>query len=299
MNRLTGSIPDSLGALSKLGVLYVYYNKLSGQPLPIIGNITSLINLNIAGNNFTGSIPESFGNLVQLHSWVMGWNSFSGPLPKSIGNMKTLRQISINGNQFSGGIPSSIGTLSKLLILELFSNKFSGLIPSELGTMPVLRQLLLHGNQFTGVPMSLSGIKLERLTLLPNPMSMIPYDLQAQNPVSTLNALNLTNFLNIPISMKRQTSSNAATLTTSQLLTSCSLNSLSKSKDILLGCMAGIVYFCQSKKDWSNCRYYYDTVFANSFYAPIGKTCPAWKSGPRSIACAKAVSQFRRKYGLL
>ena len=131
--------------------------------------------------------------------------------------------------------------------------------------------------------------------LLPNPMSLIPYDLLVKNPVSTMSSQNLTDFLAIPAKLvKRQSSSTVATLTTEDLLKMCPLNSVEK-VDILAGCLGGIVYFCQGQTDLAKCRNYYDTVFSNSIFATIGANCPAWKYGPRSSNCNDAINKFQVK----
>ena len=163
----------------------------------------------------------------------------------------------------------------------------------------------LNKNQLSGVPSSLGSLNCtimyilsRRLydyrALLPNPMSLIPYDLLIKNPVSTMTLQNLTDFLTIPLLFKRQFSSNVATLTTDQLLQMCPLNYVEK-QDILAGCLAGIVYFCQGQTDLTRCRNYYDTVFSYSIFAPIGANCPAWKYGPNSRNCNNAVNAFNVK----
>ena len=129
--------------------------------------------------------------------------------------------------------------------------------------------------------------------LLPNPMmSLIPYDLVVKNPVSTMSSQNLTDFLAItPKLAKRQSISTVATLTTKDLLAMCPLNDVAK-QDILAGCVAGIVYFCQGKTNLTECQNYHDTVFSYSIFKPIGANCPAWKFGPRSSNCNKTLDSF-------
>ena len=122
-------------------------------------------------------------------------------------------------------------------------------------------------------------------------MSLIPYDIIVKSPVSTMSSKNLTDFLAIGKKVKRQTTSTVATLTTDQLLKMCPLNYVAN-QDILAGCVAGIVYFCQGKTDLAQCQRYYDTIFSYSIFAPIGANCPAWKYGPNSVNCANAVNGF-------
>ena len=122
-------------------------------------------------------------------------------------------------------------------------------------------------------------------------MSLIPYDITAKFPVSTMSAQNLADFLATPKLAKRQSSSTVATLTTQQLLAMCPLNYVAK-QDVLAGCIAGIVYFCQGQKDLTACHRYYNDVFSYSIYKPI-VACAAWKNGPKSSNCTDAVNVFR------
>ena len=165
----------------------------------------------------------------------------------------------------------------------------------------------MHNNELTGVPSSLNHLKKCRYmyareqdscfdrVLIPNPMSLIPYDIKVKNPVSTMSAQNLTDFLIASKKQRRQSSSNVATLTTEQLLKMCPLSNVVKKQDILAGCIAGITYFCQGKTDLTQCQRYYDTVFSHSIFAPIGSNCPAWKYGPKSSQCNNAVNAFNVK----
>jgi len=140
----------------------------------------------------------------------------------------------------------------------------------------------------------MSNLRLYEVVLLPNPMSMIPYDLYAKNPLSTVNPENLSNFLRISTLSKRQSSSTAVTLTTEQLIKTCPLYALGTNGEVLLGCLAGIVQYCSAGRDWNGCRHYYETVFGNSIFAPIAK-CAAWNFGPRSSECWVAVNNFSAK----
>ena len=124
---------------------------------------------------------------------------------------------------------------------------------------------------------------------MPNPMSKIPYDIIVKNPVSTMTSKNLTDLFDKTHRAKRATTG-SATLSTDQLLDMCPLSFVAK-QDILAGCLTGIVYFCQGQKDFTQCHRYYDTVFSYSIFKRIG-VCAAWKSGPRSEACKRAINGF-------
>lgn len=244
------------------------------------------IDSRLEGNQLTGIIPSDIGSLSELLHLALKSNKLTGQIPLSIGGLSKVEYIDLSRNQLTGTIPSTIGNLPMVINIALYQNRLSGLIPSSIANPSTLRYLSLYDNALTGVPLSLSARKFDRLALLPNPMTHIPYDLQIQNPASAINQANLTSFLNIRV-LKRQTSS---TVGITNLLKMCPLDSISESRDIVIGCLAGVVYSCQSG-NWYNCRNYYDSVFTNSMYAPI-LTCSAWNKGFRSAECVKAIGNF-------
>lgn len=230
--------------------------------------------------------------MTQLTYLRLSFNRLSGPIQSSLGNLNKLTYLSLGGNQLSGSIPSSFGGLTRLTYLNLGVNQLSGQISPSLGNLNQLTSLLVNNNSLTGFPSSLRQlVKCKTMALLPNPMSSIPYDIAVRNPVSTMSVQNLTNFLATPVFVKRESSSTVASLTTDQLLKMCPLNNVAN-QDILAGCVAGIVYFCQAQTDLTPCQRYYDTIFSRSIFEPIGANCPAWKSGPNSGNCIKAVETF-------
>ena len=60
-NKLAGTIPPELGALSSLQRLLLDLNTVDGIP-PELGNLSSLLVLDLGGNQLT-SIPSELGNL--------------------------------------------------------------------------------------------------------------------------------------------------------------------------------------------------------------------------------------------
>ncbi len=78
-NRLTGTIPPELGALSKL------------------------LTLNLADNELTGHIPAELGSLSLLTTMDLDHNLLSGPIPPELGNLGNLQTLSIRGIQEEEG----------------------------------------------------------------------------------------------------------------------------------------------------------------------------------------------------
>ena len=127
-----GTIPSSIGYLTNLQELQLFYNSFSG-PIPIsLTQLNSLTMLNLIGNHFTGTIPSELNKLKLLTNLLLDYNSFTGSLPSSLNTLTSLQTFSISINSFIGIIPSSYGDLSSIQYMSLFSNSFSGSVPSTL-----------------------------------------------------------------------------------------------------------------------------------------------------------------------
>ena len=84
---LSGTIPSSLGNLSKLEELVLAYTDLSGTIPSSLGNLTNLEELGLQSNShLSGTIPSSLGSLSKLEELDLGFNDLSGSIPSSLGN---------------------------------------------------------------------------------------------------------------------------------------------------------------------------------------------------------------------
>ncbi|GKV38462.1 hypothetical protein SLEP1_g46374 [Rubroshorea leprosula] len=164
-NNLSGQIPSSLANLTQLTSLYLYRNQFSGPILSSICNLRQLTSLYLSSNNLSEQIPSSLANLTQLTYLYLHRNQFSGPIPASIGNLRQLTILGLYSNNLSGQIPSSLANLTQLTYLGLFDNQFSGPIPASIGNLRQLTSLGLSYNNLSGqIPSSLAN--LTRLTYL-------------------------------------------------------------------------------------------------------------------------------------
>ncbi|KAM3266999.1 hypothetical protein P3L10_003994 [Capsicum annuum] len=170
--KIFGSIPITLGGLTELKILTLYSNQLSG-PIPMLGNLKNLTDLDLSTNHLSGSIPITLGGLTELKILTLYSNQLSGPIPSELGNLKNLTNLSLSHNQLSGSIPITLGGLTELKILTLYSNQLSGPIPSELGNLKNLTNLSLSHNQLSGsIPITLGDLtQLNRLSLQFNQFS--------------------------------------------------------------------------------------------------------------------------------
>ena len=158
-NNLSGTLPASIGNLTKLTDLSLIYGTTGGSIPSSIGNLTELTSLNLSFNQFTGSIPSTFGNLQNLQRLILGANQLSGSIPAAIGQMQSLTTLYLYTNQLSGNIPSELGNLSKLTNLTLHTNQLSGSIPAALSNITTLSELYLENNQLSGnIPPELGNL---------------------------------------------------------------------------------------------------------------------------------------------
>jgi len=296
-NQLSGPIPSTIGSLTKLTLLELSFNQLSGSIPSTIGSLRSLKTLFITNNQLSGPIPSTIGSLGSLWTLYLSNNQLSGSIPSTIGSLLTLRSLLLDNNKLSGALPSEMGVLRNLELLGLNNNQFSGPIPSSYGSLTNLLFLWLYENQLTGYPSSfLSLPKLRERRLFPNPMSNVPYDVVVPASIGTLTAVTWTPFLNTQVKLrKRQALSTSALVSTAELIRMCPLNNV-QNADVAAGCVAGIYNrFCYNPSNPSllaQCHDAYNRAFGASFFKPLGDVCPAWRKGPLSASCARAIQSF-------
>ncbi|KQJ86893.1 hypothetical protein BRADI_4g08305v3, partial [Brachypodium distachyon] len=154
-NKFGGVLPDSF---SNLQSFFAFSNKISGSIPLTIGNLTELNYFDLDANAFSGSIPSTLGNMTNLLALGLSSNKFTGQL---------------SDNNLEGSLPQELGNLKNLLEFHAYSNNLSGEIPSTLGECQLLRNLYLQNNILTGrMPSFLSQLKgLENLDLSTNNLS--------------------------------------------------------------------------------------------------------------------------------
>ncbi|KAG4379437.1 hypothetical protein AAZX31_17G237400 [Glycine max] len=150
---IKGSIPDSIGWLSKLKVLLLSGNFLTGRMPSTFGNLTRLSVLNLSGNSLSGTVPDSVSKLGNLSRLDLSYNFLSGSVPPELGALSSLQFFNLSGNSFTGTFPSQLGNLSKLVDVDLSMNFLSGSLPggSSSSGLLALKVLILRGNLFDGV----------------------------------------------------------------------------------------------------------------------------------------------------
>uniref|UniRef100_A0A7N0RFU8 non-specific serine/threonine protein kinase n=1 Tax=Kalanchoe fedtschenkoi TaxID=63787 RepID=A0A7N0RFU8_KALFE len=151
-NRMMyGSIPQELGNLVSLILLDIKTNNMSGDIPSSMGNLRRLGELDLSGNRLQGSIPLFFGNLTSLNTLLLYNNQLEGAMPSTLRYCSKLQTLFLYGNRLSGTIPGEIiSGLSSLVSLKLYGNSFTGSIPGEVGNLVQLSLLDISKNKFTG-----------------------------------------------------------------------------------------------------------------------------------------------------
>eukprot|EP00934_Nitzschia_sp_Nitz4_P000641 Nitzschia sp. Nitz4//scaffold5_size260463//7271//11006//NITZ4_000935-RA/size260463-augustus-gene-0.24-mRNA-1//-1//CDS//3329555199//641//frame0 len=149
-NKLVGTIPPELGMLSNsLVSLQLSDNSLSGDIPSTIAALTKLQTLRMAINSFRGTLPAAIGTLSNLRSLYLYSNFFRSSIPPEYGELVRLRELDLGSNNLSGQIPTEFGSMSSLESLSLYDNQLTGQIPSTLGVLTSLTVLYLDGNSFS------------------------------------------------------------------------------------------------------------------------------------------------------
>ena len=106
-------------------------NKLSGLIPEELGACMKLQSLKINNNNFIGSLPGAIGNLAGLQIMLdVSNNNLSGVLPQQLGKLEMLEFLNLSHNQLSGSIPSSFASMASLSTLDVSYNDLEGPIPT-------------------------------------------------------------------------------------------------------------------------------------------------------------------------
>ncbi|KAL2506959.1 Leucine-rich repeat protein kinase family protein [Forsythia ovata] len=125
-NRLTGDIPSTLRD-SMLQVLWLNDQDGGGMTgsIDVIGSMVGLTQAWLHGNRFTGSIPDDIGDLTSLRDLNLNGNQLVGLIPPSLANMN-LQVLDLNNNMFMGPIPKF-----KAVNVTYASNSFCQSDPTE------------------------------------------------------------------------------------------------------------------------------------------------------------------------
>lgn len=126
-NRLQGTLPTELIALTKLTRLRLVKNELlSGDFVyESVGNWTHLEYLETSFTNLTGTLSTSIGMLTDLQLFGSVQSGQSGTIPSELGRCTALTGLAMGDSaqpddyMMTGTLPSELGNLSQLTLLAI------------------------------------------------------------------------------------------------------------------------------------------------------------------------------------
>ncbi len=147
------SIPESIGDLSMLQSLTLFFNFFSQLPQSI-GNLSNLSSLQVSSTGLT-SLPDSIIYMDNLQNlWCAGNELVS--IPTGFDNLNNLVKLDIGANHFSE-IPHNIWNLDSLENLDISRNEVS-ILSDSVGLLSELEYLKLSYNDLTVLPIPISNL---------------------------------------------------------------------------------------------------------------------------------------------
>ncbi|XP_061370008.1 receptor-like protein EIX2 [Gastrolobium bilobum] len=221
-NSFLGSIPLGWKKLKILYYINLWSNRLSGEVLVHLSNLTELVFMDIGKNEFSGTIPIKMPQKLQV-MMILRSNHFEGDIPSQLFNLSSLYHLDVANNKFSGSLPQCVYNMTQMVMdtldsnpifetmdlftkgndyeylsnphrrtIDLSDNNLSEAIPSELFGLIQVQTLNLSHNHFTGkIEKTIGGMEnMESLDLSNNNLSgEIP---QSMAVLSFLGYLNLS-----------------------------------------------------------------------------------------------------------
>ena len=161
-NKLS-AMPPRFESLVFLRTLNLSKNALTNPTLEIISQITTLVEVYLAHNEFEGPLTSSITALKELQILDLEGNRITS-LPDTLGKLRRMRIILLGENHIKELPWRTFEDLGDLFELDVFSNKLSGdLVPSDIEkiTLSSLSNLDIHSNALTSLS---SNLHLPSLT---------------------------------------------------------------------------------------------------------------------------------------
>ncbi|KAL6994951.1 hypothetical protein U1Q18_005086 [Sarracenia purpurea var. burkii] len=150
-NSLSGPLPSSLGGLTSLLKLDLSNNFLERNFPEELGNLKNLTVLNLSNNRFSGGLTQSLQEMVSLEEMVLSNNPVGGELTRiQWENLQNLEFLDLSDMGLRGTVPESMAELKRLRFLGLNNNSLYGNLSPIFEAMPCITAIYLYGNNLTG-----------------------------------------------------------------------------------------------------------------------------------------------------
>ncbi|XP_034891237.1 leucine-rich repeat receptor protein kinase HPCA1 [Populus alba] len=151
LNQLSGTIPPKLFS-SEMKLIHVLFesNKLTGSIPSTLGLVKTLEVVRLDNNSFRGSVPSDINNLTSVSTMFLSNNDLTGPLPNLTG-MHVLTYLDMSNNSFDDTkFPPWFSTLQSLTTLVMETTQLQGQIPADFFSLSHLETVDARNNQLSG-----------------------------------------------------------------------------------------------------------------------------------------------------
>ncbi|KAI3903393.1 hypothetical protein MKW98_032047 [Papaver atlanticum] len=158
-NNITGEIPNTVctNGNTYLETLILNDNLMTGTLPDSLGACTKLLWVSLSTNRISGNIPSGIGNLKNLAILQLGNNLLDGDIPPELGNCESLIWLDLNSNALTGSLPPQLADQADFITPGLVSGKQFAFVRNEGGT----------SCRGAGGLTEFEGIRSERLISLP------------------------------------------------------------------------------------------------------------------------------------
>ena len=129
-NNLRGPLVDEIKWMDELKTLSCQQNALSGSIPPSWSTLTSLVTLDLSGNQLTGPLPARFFDGMKrnrdkrdrgqgLRTLNLQQNLLWGEIPHTVSTLVGLTTLNLSGNQMSCPLPAGLFCCTMLKSLRL------------------------------------------------------------------------------------------------------------------------------------------------------------------------------------
>ncbi|GLT26003.1 hypothetical protein SLA2020_010950 [Shorea laevis] len=102
---------------------------MKGSKRELVRILKIFTTIDFSCNQFHGPIPDELGELNSLLLLNLSHNSLNGHIPSSLGKLAELESLDLSSNKLQGKIPEQLTKLTFLSILNLSHNELVGHIP--------------------------------------------------------------------------------------------------------------------------------------------------------------------------
>ncbi|GLU17372.1 hypothetical protein SLE2022_337420 [Rubroshorea leprosula] len=126
-------IDNDMGCINYGSCRYIYKDSvkvvMKGFEVELVRILKIFTTIDFSCNQFHGPIPDKLGELNSLLLLNLSHNSLNGQIPSSLGKLAELESLDLSSNKLEGRIPEQLTKLTFLSVLNLSHNELVGHIP--------------------------------------------------------------------------------------------------------------------------------------------------------------------------